>query len=290
MSEDMDRLIELVLQKVKEKISQEGMDPDDRRTWAHSVKNNPEGARNIVKAGASRLTAGLDIGKVKPDLAPLIDHTLLKPDATKDDLRKLCSEAKEYNFYSVCVNAANVAFCKEQLVGTPVKVVAVVGFPLGATSTQAKAFEAKKAIEDGAEEIDMVINVGALKSKDYAYVLQDIKTVVETVRPHPVKVIIETAMLTHNEKVIASALAKAAGAAFVKTSTGFGPGGATVEDVALIREVVGDSLGVKASGGIRTAEAARKMIEAGATRIGASASVQIVTGARPPKGTRSKGY
>ena len=285
---DMDQLVELVVKKVKERIMEEP-NQSQKSTWAHSVKNNPQGARNIVKAGASRLTAGLDIGKVKPDLAPIIDHTLLKPDATKEDLTKLCNEAKEYGFYSVCVNAANVRFCREQLGNSNVKVVAVVGFPLGATSTQAKAFEAKKAIEDGAEEIDMVINVGALKSKDYAYVLEDIKSVVEAVKPHPVKVIIETAMLTHNEKVIASALAKAAGAAFVKTSTGFGPGGATVEDVALIREVVGSSLGVKASGGIRSAEDAKKMIQAGATRIGASASVQIVTGKKPSK-TKSKGY
>ena len=281
MADDMDKLVDLIVKKVKERIEPARDDGE----WAHSVRRDPEGARRIVEAGASRLTAGPMIGKVKDDLAPIIDHTLLKPGATHDDLTKLCTEAKDYNFYSVCVNAANVEFCRKQLVGTPVKVVAVVGFPLGATSTEAKAFEAKKAVEDGAEEVDMVINVGALKSKDYAYVLEDIRKVVQTVAPKPVKVIIETAMLTNNEKVIASALSKAAGAAFVKTSTGFGPGGATAEDVALIRDVVGPDLGVKASGGIHTADDAKKMVKAGATRIGASASVQIVTG----KGTSKRG-
>jgi deoxyribose-phosphate aldolase len=280
MTDDMDKLVDLIVQKVKERI-----EPGDDA--AHSVHKDPEGARRIMAAGASRLTAGLQTGQIKGDLAPIIDHTLLKPGATKEDLTTLCKEARDYGFYSVCVNAANVDFCKKQLTGTPVKVVAVVGFPLGATSMEAKAFEAKKSIEDGAEEVDMVINVGALKSRDYAYVLEDIRKVVDTVAPHPVKVIIESAMLTTYEKVIASALSKAAGAAFVKTSTGFGPGGATEEDVALIREVVGPDLGVKASGGIHTTDEARRMVKAGATRIGASASVQIVTG---KKGRKVSGY
>jgi len=166
--------------------------------------------------------------------------------------------------------------------------VAVIGFPLGASSPEAKAFEAREAVRNGAQELDMVINVGALKSKDYALVLEDIRRVVSAAAPHKVKVIIETGMLTQNEKVIACALAKVGGAAFVKTSTGFGPGGATAEDVALMRDVVGEGVEVKASGGIRTSEDADRMIRAGATRIGASASVAIVTGAKPQK--KAKGY
>lgn len=281
MADDMDKLVDLIVKKVKEKI-----EPQKNTEWAHSVQRDPDGARRIIDAGASRLTSGPRIGQVKGDLAPIIDHTMLKPDATHDDLTKLCAEARDYGFYSVCVNAANVGFCSKQLAKTPVKVVAVVGFPLGATSMEAKAFEARKAVEDGAQEVDMVINMGALKSRDYTYVIDDIRKVVQTVAPHPVKVIIESAMLTNNEKVVASALSKAAGAAFVKTSTGFGPGGATVEDVALIRDVVGPDLGVKASGGIHTADDVKKMVNAGATRIGASASVQIVKGAR---GTTKRG-
>jgi deoxyribose-phosphate aldolase len=170
------------------------------------------------------------------------------------------------------------------LQGTPVKPIAVVGFPLGAATSQAKAFEAKEAIRAGAEEIDMVVNIGAMKSRDYATVHNDIKTVVEASRPHKVKVIIETAQLNHDEKVIACALSKTAGAAFVKTSTGFGGGGATVEDIELMRNIVGSDMEVKASGGIRTTEDAKKMIEAGANRIGASASVAIVTGQKSKQG------
>ena len=275
MADDMDKLVDLIVKKVKQKI-----DTKDNTEWAHSVQKDPDGARRIIDAGASRLTSGPRIGQVRGDIAPIIDHTMLNPGATHDDLAKLCTEAMDYGFYSVCVNAANVSFCRKHLTGTQVKVVAVIGFPLGATSMESKAFEAKKAVDDGAEEIDMVINVGALKSRDYTYVIEDIRKVVQTVTPHPVKVIIESAMLTNNEKVVASALSKAAGAAFVKTSTGFGPGGATVEDVALIREVVGPELGVKASGGIHTADDVKKMVKAGATRIGASASVQIVKGGK----------
>jgi len=262
MADDMDKLVELIVKKVKEKI-----DPHDSVNRADNTKSNSAGVN-----GASVTGSG------SKGYASIIDHTLLKPDATQADLSKLCAEARDYGFYSVCVNAANVGFCSKQLTGAPVKVVAVVGFPLGATSMEAKAFEAKKAVEDGAEEVDMVTNVGALKSRDYAYVIDDIRKVVQTVAPLPVKVIIESAMLTNNEKVVASALSKAAGAAFVKTSTGFGPGGATAEDIALIRDVVGPDLGVKASGGIHTADDVKKMIKAGATRIGASASVQIVKG------------
>jgi deoxyribose-phosphate aldolase len=231
-------------------------------------------------AGATRVGASPGIGRVREDLASIIDHTLLKPDATRDDLAKLCEEARTYHFASVCVNSANVRFCKERLRGSGVMTVAVVGFPLGAASASAKAFETKQAIRDGADEIDMVVNIGALKSRDYATVLDDIVAVVQAARPAPVKVILETAALTRDEKVISCALSKAAGAAFVKTSTGFGAGGATIEDVALMRSTVGSDVGVKASGGVRDQAGAEAMVKAGATRIGASASIAIVTGGK----------
>lgn len=216
----------------------------------------------------------------KPDagLAALIDHTLLVPDATQAQLTALCKEAREHSFATVCVNATNIKFCAEQLRGSSVKPIAVVGFPLGATTPTAKAFEAREAIRNGAEEIDMVVNVGAMKNKDYGLVLDDIAAVVGASGNKPVKVILETASLNHNEKVIVCSLSKIAGAAFVKTSTGFGAGGATVEDIELMREVVGPEMGVKASGGVRTRDDARKLIAAGATRLGASASVSIVSG------------
>ena len=234
------------------------------------------GARGLHQAGTARLTP-LAI-RTSRDLAPYIDHTLLKPDATREDLLKLCDEARRYGFATVCVNPVNVALCARLLQGCGTRPIAVVGFPLGATTTGAKAFEAREAIRAGAAEIDMVINIGQLKAKNYAYVECDIREVVQAARPRPVKVILETGALTRDEKVIGCALAKAAGAAFVKTSTGFGPGGATVEDVALMRAIVGEDVGVKASGGVRTSEDARRMVEAGANRLGASASVAIVTG------------
>lgn len=210
------------------------------------------------------------------DLAPFLDHTLLKPEARADDLRRICAEARRHGFATVCVNSGRVALAAEALAGSPVLPIAVVGFPLGAASTAAKAFEARQAVADGAREIDMVLDVGALKDRDLAHVLDDVAAVVEASRPHPVKVILETGLLTDEEKAIASILSRAGGAAFVKTSTGFGHGGATAEDVALLRAAVGPELGVKASGGIRTAADAFRMIEAGADRIGASASVAIV--------------
>jgi len=212
------------------------------------------------------------------DLARYIDHTLLEPSATREDLIKLCDEARRYGFATVCVNPANVALCARLLQGCGTRPIAAVGFPSGTGTTAAKVSETREAIRAGAAEIDMVIHVGRLKARDYAYVDRDIREVVEAARPRPVKVILETGALTRDEKVIGCALAKAAGAAFVKTSTGFGPGGATAEDVALMRQVVGDDVGVKASGGIRTTADAEKMIEAGANRLGASASVAIVTG------------
>jgi len=212
------------------------------------------------------------------DLAPLIDHTLLKPEATRDEVIKACEEARTHGFATVCVRPANVALAARLLAGCSTRPIAVVDFPLGAAATGAKVEEAREAIRAGAEELDMVVNLRALKEGDYALVLRDIGAVVEAAGPKAVKVILETGALTHDEKVIGAALAKAAGAAFVKTSTGFGPGGATVEDVALLRQVVGGDMGVKASGGIRTAATARSLVEAGASRIGASASVAIVTG------------
>ncbi|MGD9152817.1 MAG: deoxyribose-phosphate aldolase [Gammaproteobacteria bacterium] len=214
----------------------------------------------------------------------MIDHTLLKPDATREQLKKVCDEAKKYHFATVCVNSSNIPFVSRELKGSGVKPIAVVGFPLGAASPQSKAFEAKEAIKNGAEEIDMVINIGALKSKDYVTVYRDILAVVEASKPHKVKVILETSNLDHDEKVIACALSKTAGAAFVKTSTGFGSGGATVEDIALMRKIVGSDMEVKASGGIRSTEDAKKMIAAGADRIGASASIAIVTGTKAKGG------
>jgi deoxyribose-phosphate aldolase len=228
-----------------------------------------------------------EVGEVPKDLAPLIDHTLLKPDATIDDLRRLCDEARQYGFATVCINSTNVRRAKSLLEGSPVKITAVVGFPLGAMAPTAKAFEAREAVRGGADEIDMVINLGALKSADYETVLGDIRKVVEAAQGHPVKVILETGALTEEEKVVGCTLAKMGGAAFVKTSTGFGPGGATPEDVALMRRIVGSEMGVKASGGVRTRDDAEKMIAAGANRIGASASVAIVTATPATRGSRT---
>ncbi|MFQ5678798.1 MAG: deoxyribose-phosphate aldolase [Gemmatimonadota bacterium] len=211
----------------------------------------------------------------------MIDHTLLKPDATQDEIARLCYEARKYGFASVCVNPSYVKLCAELLSGTEVLICTVVGFPLGATSTETKAFETQKAVRDGATEVDMVINVGALKSRDYELVERDLASVARAAHAGGaiLKVIIEAALLTDEEKVAACQLAKVAGADFVKTSTGFGPGGATPEDVALMRRVVGAQMGVKAAGGIRTYADAQKMIAAGASRIGASASVKIIQGA-----------
>ena len=243
---------------------------------------------NIVGEGAVRIGAGPGIGAAGVDsrLASMIDHTLLKPDTTREDLIRVCEEAKKYNFATVCVNASNIPLVARQLKGSTVKPIAVVGFPLGAMTPIAKAFEAREAVSNGAREIDMVINIGAMKSKDYKLVYEDIKAVVDASKPYPVKVIIEASELDTEEKVAACVLSKTGGAAFVKTSTGFAKGGATVEDIALIRKVVGSDMEIKASGGIRTKEDAEAMVKAGANRIGASASVAIVTG----KKSSGKGY
>ncbi|MTD40032.1 deoxyribose-phosphate aldolase [Erwinia sp. CPCC 100877] len=214
------------------------------------------------------------------ELNQMIDHTILKADATEADVLRIIEEAKKYNFFSVCINPCWVPLAKEELTGTDVAVCTVIGFPLGANTSEVKAYEAADAITNGATEVDMVINVGALKSKQYKKVLKDIQAVVEAAKDKAlVKVIIETALLTDEEKVKACELAKEAGADFVKTSTGFSTGGATVADVALMRQTVGPDMGVKASGGIHNEQEARAMIEAGATRIGTSAGVAIMEGA-----------
>lgn len=210
------------------------------------------------------------------NLNKMIDHTLLKPEATKEMIENLCREAKEFDFKSVCVNPYWVSTAYEELRDSDVLVCTVVGFPLGATTKETKFFETDFAVQEGADEIDMVINVGALKSKQYDVVLEDIKSVVQAANGRTVKVIIETCLLTDEEKVKACKLSKEAGANFVKTSTGFSTAGANVEDVELMRSIVGDALEVKASGGIRDLDTALKMIEAGATRLGVSAGVQIM--------------
>ncbi len=215
----------------------------------------------------------------REEIARYIDHTLLKPTATKADITKLCEEAKEYHFASVCVNPTWVPFCARLLEGADVKVCTVIGFPLGATTTAIKVKETEDAIQNGATEVDMVINIGALKSGEYALVKEDIAAVVQAAKGKALtKVIIETGALTDEEKVLACQFSKEAGADFVKTSTGFGYGGATIEDVKLMRNTVGSEMGVKASGGVRTCADAQGMITAGATRIGASAGIAIVKG------------
>lgn len=212
-------------------------------------------------------------------LAKYIDHTQLKPDTTKEKIQQIVDEAKEYEFASVCVNPYWVPFCYEHLKDTSVKVCTVIGFPLGATSTASKTFETKQAIKDGAAEVDMVINVGELKSNNDNIVQQDIEAVVNAAKGRALtKVIIETSLLTEDEKIRACNLAKAAGADYVKTSTGFSGGGASIEDIKLMRQTVGNEMGVKASGGVRDLESTKAMIEAGATRIGASAGIDIVNG------------
>lgn len=234
--------------------------------------------REIIAAGADRVSASERLTRVDPAVAALIDHTLLKPEATEADIVKLCQEASRYGFASVCVNPYWVAKAAAELAGTPVKVCTVAGFPLGASCTETKVAEAEAAIRAGAGEVDMVMNVGALRSGDLDRVRLDIAAVAQTCHTHKaiLKVILETALLDDNQKAAACALAKLAKADYVKTSTGFGPSGATVHDVALMRLAAGPELGVKASGGIRSLEDVRKMAAAGATRIGASASVRII--------------
>lgn len=254
------------------------------------ICKNPEAVRQVVANGADRVAFHGTAADVPLDVAKFIDHTLLKPDATADEIDVLCDEAKEFGFASVCVNPTWVKRSADRLRGSDVKTCSVIGFPLGATTPEIKAMEARRALRDGAREVDMVINIGALKSGDLELVRTDIEKVVDSAHEGGaiVKVILETSKLTDQEKVIASALAKQAKADYVKTSTGFGGGGATVYDVSLMRETVGPDMGVKASGGVHTAQEAEDMIAAGATRIGASAGVVIVGGAEGDAG--GKGY
>lgn len=240
-------------------------------------RRRPVTIQRIVAAGACRVAQRFPGAPVEGDLATCIDHTLLRPDATYEQVAQLCREAAEHRFASVCLNPAHVAAAAALLRGTGVAVCTVVGFPLGATTTEVKVYETRQAIRSGASEIDMVIHVGALKSGDWGAVEHDIRLVAkECGRDALLKVIIEAAFLTDEEKVQACAIAQLAGADFVKTSTGFGPGGATLADVELMRRTVGADLGVKAAGGIRDLETAERMIAAGADRIGASASVKIL--------------
>jgi len=247
----------------------------------HSVSADccPSRVQPVIDAGAARLGVNATGGAPK-SIAALIDHTLLKPDATRPQIDQLCREAAEYKFATVCVNPAWVPVCAAALRGTPVAVCTVVGFPLGATTTDVKQYETRRVIFDGAREVDMVINIGALKSGDVRTVERDIAAVVSACQDAGAlsKVIIEAVYLTDEEKVTACILAKAAGADYVKTSTGFGPGGATPADVALMRRVVGSEMGVKAAGGVKNLQDLQGMVAAGATRIGASAGVKILAG------------
>ena len=292
-----EQLVELIASRVRARLMAGGAGQGYTRTQDNSHHTQPSahgsahqdeledcsgcGMCAVQRADGSFVAEQLGhVGTITGEIAGYIDHTLLKPEATKDQLFRLAEEARKHQFATVCVNSVNVHMMARFLHGSGVPVCAVVGFPLGAMSPRSKAYETREAIRCGAGEIDMVINIGALKSGDYELVLRDIKAVVEAAKPIGVKVILETNKLEHNEKVIACALSKAAGAAFVKTSTGFGGGGATVEDVTLMRQLVGTEMGVKASGGVRSKEDVNAMIRAGANRIGASASVAIVTGGK----------
>jgi len=249
----------------------------------HCVSKRPDTVRSLLAGNpGARVSSSLGVGEVPRDVAKLIDHTLLKPDATYEQIDTLCDEARKFGFASVCVNPVHVKRCAVKLKGSPVVVCTVIGFPLGATPPEIKALEARRAIRDGAKEIDMVINIGALKSGDHRAVYDDIRIVAETARDGGalLKVIIETALLTDAEKIAACVAAKQARANFVKTSTGFAKGGATAGDVELMARAVDHKLGVKASGGVASAADAEKMIAAGASRIGASVGVRIVQEAR----------
>lgn len=278
----LERVIEQITHQVLILV-QEGEKPGGNGSGVASTmsaKNYVDQVRPMVDAGADRLASTLGVAPTDGQLSHMIDHTILKPEATQDQIAQLCFEARKYNFASVCVNPTNVKLCASLLEGSDIDICTVVGFPLGATPTDVKVFETQQAIREGATEVDMVLNVGALKSRDYELVREDIASIARACHAGSaiLKVIIEAALLTDEEKVVACQLAKVAGADFVKTSTGFGPGGATVEDVALMRKVVGPSIGVKAAGGIKTFEDAQRMIAAGASRLGASASVKIVQG------------
>ena len=297
---DIDQLVELITERVRGRLGRSlpvvqasdsgqcgGDSGEDCSSCGACVVRKPWSVRAIEAAGASRVGAPSGIGKVDGDFARIIDHTLLKAEAQREDIVRLCEEARQHHFASVCVNTTWVGLAKALLSGSDVMVCCVVGFPLGAMSPGAKSYEARDAVRNGADEVDMVMNIGAMKSRDYETVFEDICRVVKASRPANVKVILECSSLTDEEKIIGCSLSKLAGAAFVKTSTGFAKGGATVDDVSLMRRVVGAEMGVKASGGVRSTEDAQRMTEAGATRIGASASIAIATGASSGK---SSGY
>jgi deoxyribose-phosphate aldolase len=292
--QDLQRLIEIITEEVL--ASQAGR-PSSGQCACHAVLTDccPDRLRGVLDAGATRLGVHA-AGGAPGGVAAMIDHTLLRPDAALADIQKLCREAAQFHFATVCVNPTWVSAAARLLRGSGVGVCSVVGFPLGATTPDVKHYETRRAIFDGATEIDMVINIGALKSGDLRTVECDISSVVEPCRQSGVgsKVIIEAALLTDEEKVTACTLSKAAGADFVKTSTGFASGGATAADVALMRRVVGAAMGVKAAGGVRDLEGLKTMVAAGATRVGASAGVKIVqeaSGHRPAAGSApTSGY
>jgi deoxyribose-phosphate aldolase len=289
---DVQRLIQIIV----EELAAAQAAPVPARCECHSVLYEccPDRLAGVLAAGATRIGVHAS-GGAAGSVAAMIDHTLLKADATRSEIEKLCHEAAEYHFATVCVNPTWVALCAKLLSGSGVLVTSVVGFPLGATTPDVKHYETRRALFDGAREIDMVINVGALKSGDLRLVERDIEAVASPCRECGAisKVIIEAALLTDEEKVTACQLAKAAGADYVKTSTGFGPGGATAADVALMRRTVGEAMGVKAAGGVRDLEGLKAMVAAGATRVGASAGVRIVQESRgqsQPMAGASKGY
>jgi deoxyribose-phosphate aldolase len=283
--EELQRLIDLIVSEMTLAASR-----PPRLCACHAVVDDccPDRLRGVIDAGATRV--GLHAsGGAPADVASMIDHTLLKPDATRKNIEELCREAAQFKFATVCVNPTWVALASRLLAGSGVGVCSVVGFPLGATTPDGKGYETQRAIFDGAREIDMVINVGALKSGDLRAVERDIEAVTSPCRSCGAlsKVIIEAALLTDDEKVTACTLAKAAGADYVKTSTGFASGGATPADVALMRRVVGADMGVKAAGGVRDYEGLKAMVAAGATRVGASAGVKIVQESQGQKTTAS---
>lgn len=295
---EIDELVDIIAERVRGRLGRSlpvvqasgkgeciSDENEDCSSCGSCVVRRPWSVRAIEQAGATRVGAPSGIGKVDGGFAGMIDHTLLKADAQREDIVRLCEEARQHRFASVCVNTTWVSLAKALLAGSNVMVCCVVGFPLGAMSPGAKAYEARDAVRHGANEVDMVMNIGAMKSRDYETVFEDICKVVKASRPAGVKVILECSSLTDEEKVIGCTLSKLAGAAFVKTSTGFAKGGATVDDVTLMRRVVGGELGVKASGGVRTTEDAVRMRDAGANRIGASASIEIATGTSSGKST-----
>ncbi len=279
------QLVERITDHVLEALRKEGVAAQHSFTRCTPCTNSGHCLRkrhdvvSVLQAnGAARISAAPGVRSVRPTLGAHIDHTLLKADATRHQVASLCLEAKRYGFASCCINPYYVPLAAKLLRGSPVKVCTVIGFPLGASSQEVKAFETTKAIDEGAHEIDMVMNIGAAKAGDFPVVERDIRAVIDAATGRAlVKVIIETALLTDDEKVAACQAARRAGADYVKTSTGFSSGGATIEDVLLMRRTVGQEMGVKASGGVSDTETARRMIEAGASRIGASASVKIVS-------------